>query len=218
MPISKANHVLSSLSDWEKHAPPKSPDHWVDGRSAKEVARAWLAGNGLSMPPEVLHALSSHPGFGQPLSWEAEPEAKLRFDAFAGEPRNSDLVVYATDATGPYVLAVEAKADEPYGDTLAATFAAALERRIENPRSNGIARIGQLAELLRPRAKGAPRAEGLRYQLLTACAGAVAEASRKQCPRAVMLVHEFITSAHRRRQPHTQRVRPRRLLVTPFRD
>lgn len=196
MPISKATHALSSLHDWEKYAPPKSPNHWVDGRSAKEVARAWLEGNGLHMPPEVLHALSSHPSFGQVLSWEAEPEARLRFDAFPGEPRNSDLVVYANDASGPYILAVEAKADEPYGETLAEAFSAAIERRIENPRSNGIARIEQLARwLLLPRPQTAPKAALLRYQLFTACAGAVAEASRMKCSRAVMLVHEFITSA-----------------------
>jgi hypothetical protein len=35
----------------------------------------------------------------------------------------------------------------------------------------------------------------LRYQLLTACAGALAEAQRRQLARAVMLVHEFITPA-----------------------
>jgi hypothetical protein len=34
----------------------------------------------------------------------------------------------------------------------------------------------------------------LRYQLLTACAGAVSEARRKGYSRAVMLVHEFVTS------------------------
>ncbi len=68
------------------------------------------------MPPEVLAALATHPNFGPVLSWEAVPEARLRFDSFAGEPRNSDLVVHAEDASGPYVLAIEAKADETYGN------------------------------------------------------------------------------------------------------
>jgi hypothetical protein len=68
------------------------------------------------MPPEVWAALATHPNFGPVLSWEAEPEARLRFDSFAGEPRNSDLVVHAEDASGPYVLAIEAKADETYGN------------------------------------------------------------------------------------------------------
>jgi hypothetical protein len=196
MSIAKGGQPIASLADWAQHAPPKSPRHWVDGRSAKEVARAWLEGGGITMPHEVLAALASHPRFDSVLSWDAEPEARLRFDAFPGEPRNSDLLVIANDALGPFVLAVEAKADESYGETLGAVLAAALERHIENPRSNGIARIEGLATLLlKPRSGAQPKAGDLRYQLFTACAGALAEAHRRRSARAIMLVHEFITSA-----------------------
>jgi len=147
------------------------------------------------LPPEVASSLAAHSSFGAVLSWEAEPEAKLRFDRFPGEPRNSDLVVYVIDAIGPYLLAVEAKADEPYGDEVSKTLADALERRLGNPRSNGVARVEQLVlSLFGPRVKGEPRLGELRYQLLTACAGAVSEAKRKGYSRAVMLVHEFVTS------------------------
>ena len=150
----------------------------------------------MALPSEVSAALDAHPKFGPVLCWEAEPEAKLRFDTFSGEPRNSDLMVIASDSKGPYVLAVEAKADEPYGETVAEAFAAALERRIANPRSKGISRIeGLVSLLLQPREGAEPRADELRYQLLTACAGAIAEALRRNVSRAVMLVHEFVTSA-----------------------
>ncbi len=195
MPIAKSDHSIQSLLDWERLAPPKSPHHWLDGRSAKEVARAWLE-NGLALPSEVESALASHPGFGPVLSWDAEPEARLPFDSFAGEQRNSDLLVLARDARGPYVLAVESKADESYGETIADAFADALERRIANPRSNGIARIeGLVSLLLGARQPGHSKAADLRYQLFTACAGAIAEADRRGCSRAVMLVHEFVTAA-----------------------
>jgi hypothetical protein len=195
MPIAKARNAILSLADWQRFAPPKSPHHWLDDRSAKEIARAWLEGNGIALPHEVYTALAAHPKFGPVLTWDAEPEAKLRFDKFPGEPRNSDLVVLAVDAAGRYVLAVEGKADEPYGETVAAARAAALERRVENPRSNGIARIeGLVSMLLRPRPDGAAKADELRYQLLTACAGAISEAIRRNTSRAVMLVHEFVTS------------------------
>nr|WP_120800236.1 hypothetical protein [Thiocapsa rosea] len=148
------------------------------------------------MPQEVRAVLSGHPRFDDVLSWDAEPEARLRFDAFPGEPRNSDLLVIADDSFGPFLLAVEAKADETYGDTLADVLAAALEKRIENPRSNRIARIEGLATLLlKPRSGGQPKAGDLRYQLFTACAGALAETHRRRAGRAVMLVHEFITPA-----------------------
>lgn len=91
----------SWLDEWKKHAPPKSAKHWVPGRSAMEVAIAWLEGGGVSLPPEVSAVLEAHPDFGPILSWHAEPEAKLRFDDFAGEPCNSDLAVYAEDRQGP---------------------------------------------------------------------------------------------------------------------
>lgn len=193
MSIFKVGRFISTLEEWEKYAPPKSPHHWVDGRSAKEVARVWLAGRA-TLPSEVSTALAAHSAFGDVLSWKAEPEARLRFDSFPGEPRNSDLLVDVSDAAGSYVLAVEAKADEPYGETVSQAVANGLERRIENPRSNAITRVEELVRSLLPlRSKGLPHVGSLRYQLLTACAGALAEAKRKRSSRAVVLVHEFVT-------------------------
>ena len=48
-----------------------------------------------------------------------------------------------------------------------------------------------------------PPIKRIRYQLLTACAGAIVEAEQKRCSRALVLVHEFVTdktkdSNHRR--------------------
>jgi len=96
MPIAKAGRIIETLEDWERQAPPKSQHQWVDGRSAKEAARAWLEQGGGAMPQEVHEALRRHPRFGLVRRWDAEPEARLRFDAFAGEPRNTDLLVIAT--------------------------------------------------------------------------------------------------------------------------
>ena len=193
MPIRKNKTELKHLADWELHAGPRSREQWVDGRSAKEAARAWLGGNG-QLPQEVVAALASHQAFGAVSSWEAEPEARPRFDAFSGEPRNSDVVVWAEDRHGPFVIVVEAKADEAFSETVADTFAAALERYLENDRSNGVARIQLLAKaILGPRRSGDPHACDLRYQLLTACAGAVCEAARHGCSRALVLVQEFVT-------------------------
>lgn len=133
-------------------------------------------------------------GFGSILEWQAEPEVKLPFDSFPGEPRNSDLVVWARDGHGSFVVAVEAKADEPFGKTVSEAMNDGLEKKVANPRSKLLDRVEQLARSLLPaQAQGMPSAAELRYQLLTACAGALAEAERQSCGRAVMLVHEFIT-------------------------
>lgn len=195
MPISKNGQPLATLRDWEQHAGPKSPNQWVEGRSAMEVARAWLESGGDKLPDEVLTALTRHVAFGEPRLWNAEPEAKLRFDSFAGEPRNSDIAVHAEDSHGTYLIAVEAKADEPFGETVADTLAAAMDRRLENAQSNGVARVEQLARaLLGPRRAADPPLNDIRYQLLTACAGAVCEAAHRGYSRALMLVQEFITT------------------------
>jgi hypothetical protein len=137
---------------------------------------------------------AAHGDFGPVLDWQAEPEARLRLDEFAGEPRNSDLVVKARDQHGSYLIAVEAKADESFGDTLIGTVASAIERYVENNRSMGVTRALQLAStLFGPKRQGDQKLRGMRYQLLTACAGALCEAERLGFSRAVMLVHEFIT-------------------------
>ena len=195
MTIHKANNQITTLADWHKFAPPKQKDiHWVDGRSAKEVARAWLKEAPERMPSEVLAVLEEHPAFGPVVSWSAEPEAKLPFDSFAGETRNSDLAVQVTDKHGGYLLAVEAKADEPFGDTLEKTLANAERRLQDNPKSNGVRRLDQLLRaLLGVAGDGARQLDGLRYQLLTACAGALCEAERQGHSRTVLLIHEFDT-------------------------
>ena len=194
MRILKQGLPVVDLEDWRVRAGPKSPDQWKDGRSAKETARAWLGAGAQTLPTEVAELLASSPHFGPPTNWTAEPEARLPFDGFPGEPRNSDLVLYCTDAHGDYVAAVEAKADETFGQTIEDALGAALERRLSNPRSNGIPRIVQLATaLLGARGPSETGVADLRYQLLTATAGVLCEAERRGASRAIFLIHEFVT-------------------------
>ena len=179
MAIIKNGIEIRSLEDWELRAGPKSYDQWVDDRSAKELARAWLGLDGSEFPVEVQKTLASHAAFSSVREWVAEPEAKLSFDSFPGEPRNSDLVVYAKDTFGEFLDAL----------------ASALERYVQNSRSNGVTRIQQLAAaLLGPRLKNEPSLRDIRYQLLTATAGALCKAEKREgLERAVLLIHEFVT-------------------------
>ena len=196
MAITKGQVEITDLDAWERHAGPKHPDQWVDDRSAKELARAWLDAGAETLPDEVSTALAAHPAFGTIVAWDAEPERKLRFDQFRGEPRNTDLLVVARDQHGEYVIGVEGKADEPFAETVADTLSAALERTLQNPNSNGIARVEQLARALfggEP-FPGCAKVGDLRYQLLTASAGILCEAERRDLNRALLLVHEFITA------------------------
>jgi len=194
MAILKHGQPIIDLSDWEERAGPKRTNQWREDRSAMEVARCWLSANP-SLPAEVIAVLSNHPAFGAVKQWEAEPEVRFPFDQFPGETRNTDLAVYAKDEFGEFVLAVEAKADEPFGETVADALTAAIERKLEIPNSNGVARIEQLVAALfgSPNANEATLGE-LRYQLLTATAGALkAGETRGATSRVVLLIQEFRT-------------------------
>jgi len=93
------------------------------------------------------------------------------------------------------VLAIEAKADEPFGEMVADAMAAALERRVANHSSRGVERIVSLVQsLFGERTRGQREVSTLRYQLLTATAGALAAAARANANRVVMLVEEFRTA------------------------
>ena len=113
--ISKNGKPLEDLDNWRDLAGPKHKNQWQPGRSAMEAARAWIELAPESLPTEILEALLSHEDLGQIVEWSAEPEARISFDSFGGEPANLDLMVQARDGTGSLVIAVEAKADEPFG-------------------------------------------------------------------------------------------------------
>ena len=192
--IKKGSETISDLETWFRLSGLKEL-HWKDGRSAKECARAWLELNPDCVPEEIGQALRSHPDFGRILpGWSAEPEARVKFDTFGGEPANIDVLLMAEDERGPLVIAVEAKADETFGNTVEDTLRTAVERKAQNPKSRGVDRLEQLAAAL----FGVPsdrlsEVGKLRYQLLTASAAALAEAKRQSAQRAVLIIHEFVT-------------------------
>ncbi len=192
--IKKGDKTIATLTDWQKHGGPKHASQWVPERSAFEAAREWLGVRSPMLPQGIATALNSNDAFGTVTQWKAEPEVQLRFDTLRGEPRNTDLLVEAEDEHGAFLIAVEAKADEPFGDTVSDTFSAALERRIANPRSRGVDRIVALAESLFGGQQGASLPVGeLRYQLLTSLAGAIAASRDRRNCRVVLLVEEFVT-------------------------
>ena len=182
---------ISTFEEWPK---PKRRDQWKDERSAKESAQAWLA-SVPSIPSEIIETLSSHHDFGPLSDWCAEPEARVPFDRFRGEPANLDVLLVGQDQNGHIVVAVEAKADEPFSQTVRETLSSARSRLKNNPASKGVARIEQLLNALFGATTTQTDILDLRYQLMTATAAVMAEAQRLSIQRAVVMIHEFITSA-----------------------
>ena len=193
--VSKTGRPIRSLDEWSVLAGPKRDNQWQPGRSAMEAARSWLAVTSPTLPGEIAAALATNDAFGPVAEWFAEPEARLPFDAFHGETRNTDLLVRARDQNGPFLLAVESKADESFGETVGEAHAAAHARLLRNPRSDGVKRIAWLlSTLFGYTLDEEPELGALRYQLLTATAGALAAAQREGGIRVVLLVQEFRTN------------------------
>ena len=193
--IRKGNRRLTSIDDWHRFAPPKGKNHWKDGRSAKECARAWIAA-APRMQPDIEGIISACPDIGLLRRWRAEPEARVPIDAFRGEQPNIDVLLVAEDERGPVVVVIEAKADEPFGDRLTDQYRRAQAARATNPRSKALDRIEVLLDRFHL-GLGQPRVPQLRYQLFTAAAAALEEAERRSSDRALLVVHEFVTSLTR---------------------
>ena len=189
--ILKGSRQLTDIDEWHRHAPPKHKSHWKDGRSAKENARAWLrALPGLQ--PDIARTLAACPDIEPLRHWQAEPEARVRIDAFPGEQPNIDLLLIAEDDHGSIVIAVEAKVDETFGRRLSDQLLHATAACDSKPRSKALTRIEALATQF-GLALDRPPHLALRYQLLTATAACLAEAERRSANRAVLIVHDFVT-------------------------
>jgi hypothetical protein len=194
MRLHKDGASITCVEDWKRLAPPKADYHWVEGRSAFELAYAWCGSGAAVVPSDIQRLLDSRVETRDLKIDEVLPEHRIAFDARGGEPRNADVALVGNTSAAKVTVTIEAKADETFGATVAKTVADALERSVENPRSRGVERVQDLVRgILPPRSKGLPHVGGLRYQLLTAAAGTLAYAAHEKASLAVLIVHEFIT-------------------------
>lgn len=180
----KENHI-ESLCEWFYKCPPQGKlIHWKDGRSAKETAKHWLHTipqpfKDLLEPKQLKYMLCS-------------PEHVSKFDAYGGNGRNHDLLVLAHTATKENtVISIESKADEPFGDTVANTIAAAEKAKNKNKNSKATERVKELQVALFGELND--NQLNLRYQLLTAVAGTIAEAREQGATTAYFVVQTFVS-------------------------
>lgn len=188
MQIAKKNKTIETLEEWFLHAPPeKGGKQWVDGRSAKEMARAWLSGESRQRLVELLR-----PVFGNVTLESAEPECNVPFDEFSG-PRQCDLAIQASNHRGRIVVHIEGKADEAFGPLTGETYDAAVAAnalRVGKRQSAVPRRIELLSERLFGRTLD-DAVRGLRYQLLYTAAAALADAAERKAVAAVFVVQEL---------------------------
>lgn len=196
--LERRGQPITSVETWFQHAPPLGRDlHWRDGRSAKELAKAWCpAGHPAEPPAELVDLLATVPALADLTFDRGFPEHRVRFDRARGEPRNTDLAVACSGLLGPVGLSIEAKADESFGSTIGHEIVNAASQWAFDERVNKLDRIRLLVDSILPRQLPGQSPIGeLRYQVLTAIAGAWAFAQEVEAPTAVLVVHEFVSQA-----------------------
>lgn len=179
------NDQIGCLNEWFNKCPPKGKEkHWKDGRSAKETAKHWV----YTIPQPFKEILKP---FG--LNFKTcSPEYVSTFDNNGGMGRNHDLLILAENENKEsVVVSIESKADEPFADTISETIKATEERIKKNSNSKGLKRISELRKALFEKEDDSQLI--LRYQLLTAVAGTIAEAKKQNAKSAIFLVQTFIS-------------------------
>jgi len=199
MRLRKGSSEIKSVSDWFKLAPPKKGAlQWKDGRSAKELAKAWCGIGGTPSPPkeflDLMAPLATADQLGNAIGW---PEHQVPIDKLLGESPNIDLAIICDGLRGKTAICVEAKADEPFGEYASTVYNAAATRIGQGIKTGSLTRLEYLEELLLPEADpGLPGREEIRYQLLTGTAAALTMAKKYHAPVAVFVVHEFLFVGH----------------------
>jgi hypothetical protein len=154
--------------------------HWKHGASAMALADAWE--NAATWPAAVAAALATDDDLGALELLLALPEHEVPLPGGA-RASQTDLFVLARTTAGELVsIAIEGKAEEPFGDATVAGW-----RSTDSPgRAERLAHLLDILQL-----PDDARLRSIRYQLLHRTASAIIEARRFGARHAVMLVQSF---------------------------
>ena len=187
--VNRRQKPIQSVDEWGEHAGPASREHWKDGRSAKELAKAWIGGDG---PDALIALLSTRPETANLRIEEAVAEAQVSFDSYPGGKRNHDLLIRGRTAAGAIVIGLEGKADETFGETIKSYASKSAAKRASQTPTNAPERLtGLLEDIAGSSLIEMPALGDLRYQLFSAVAGTLAAATAADI--AAFIVHEFAT-------------------------
>lgn len=176
------NIPITNLGQWEKIV---RKEHWKDRKSAKELAKIWMETKG-----EYLEGLIGSKDEFEGIKFKlASPEYESKFDDY-GSGRNHDLLVLAEDKKGEVLISLEAKVEEGFDERIEDKYYTYLFKRINGEPTYLPDRIeGLLASVFKR--KMDKEVFNLRYQLLHAVAGTVAEAKKRNINKAILLVNTF---------------------------
>jgi len=194
-----AGKPIHSLSDWEEYAmpPDRKRKHWTPGRSACELGRVWTANGEPETPIELTQLLNSHDATRGTVIRKGVTECETRLPPVRNGPRCHDLVLLAEQRHSTATICIEAKADEPFGGTVA--------EELQKARKRPFTKFPERLDWLTRSLLGLPafsdeghstlsnQIRGLPYQLFAAIAGTLLEAQFRRSTKAVLVIHEFRT-------------------------
>jgi hypothetical protein len=99
--FSRKGDPIASLLDWERFGKPTAEHHWVEGRSAYELARDWIEAGAAD---RVTRLLTLRPELSGLVLDKVIVEKQTYFDDQGRGPRNHDLLIEATCHAGPAPL------------------------------------------------------------------------------------------------------------------
>lgn len=181
--LNKKGNQINSIDDWYEAAPPQNPSlHWKDGRSAKELAKYMISGNGY-IPAEIENILVQL-GCNPNITFYGEPEAVTSLEGRGGGRHHDLLLVQENEV----VVGVEAKSDEDFGEVVHKELFGNndYEKLIDTVSDNKLKRVNSLYNDIYW--FDFYKNLDLRYQLLTATGGILKEAQKANASKAVLLV------------------------------
>lgn len=173
------NNGIFDLESWFLASPPMGGEkQWKDGRSAKELAR-YMTSDYPNVPIEISNILSHFVPDNTEFEWSAEYVTDLQqFGLGRGEGRNHDAFMCAPNV----VVGIEGKADESLGSQM---IGSALESATENKKL----RINGMIQMLF--GNEPEKHKDIRYQLITASAATLLEATKRNAKNAILLIIVF---------------------------
>ena len=172
IPTKNAKSWKSLLADPERH--------WRTGYSAKSVAESWERAKGL--PKEIVSGLQKAEDTKEAELLFAIPEFKVHLPG-GNRASQNDVFAVTSNERGLTSIAVEAKAREDFGKTIANWMQNASEGKIQ-----------RLAFILDKIMFPIDEVDELRYQLFHRLASSVIMAEKFHAKNAMMIVQSFVES------------------------
>ena len=166
MKIEYKGKSITNLCEWETEIfSGAKKKHWKDGRSAKSIADFILNKKGEQyIKDEVSKVISEDVTLKV-----AYPEFEVKFDKF-GHGREHDLAILGKTKSGKQIfIGLEAKVDEPFGETIADAYINAKTSELNGNNTNAPKRIEELLKRIFGIIKKSYFQ--LRYQLLYSTVG-----------------------------------------------